>query len=97
MTKEDTLKRILAELPESLHSVINTYFPIIWTAGFDEGRKQLTHRKRIVQKKNQKVVQMWNSINEAASAFSVTPTSISKVLHKDYGHKTCAGFEWEFL
>jgi len=103
MTQEDSIKSIIEEMtkqrPMSKDLVIfvESYIIMAWGVGFDEGRKQQSHRKPIVQKKNGKIVKPWESVNLAAKAVGVAPTSISQVLNKRYGHKTCAGFEWEYL
>jgi hypothetical protein len=103
MTQEESIKSIIEEMkkqrPMSKDLVIfvEYYLQLIWTSGFDEGRKQLSHRKPIVQKKDGQIIQPWESVNLAARAVGVAPTSISQVLNKKYGHKTCAGFEWEYL
>jgi hypothetical protein len=96
MTKENVLKHILAEIPESSHPIINQYFPIIWTAGFDEGRKHKAHHhKKIIQKKDGHVIQTWPSITEAANNFGVTKQTISKAVNNKT--LTSCGFEWGFL
>jgi len=111
MTREDGLIRIINEInansipttpeytptPEHYMPVRNIiyYLEMAYGIGFDEGRRQISHRKPIAQLKNGKHLRIFTSVTEAAHTVKVDKSTIIKAAKKHI--QTCAGYEWEYV
>ena len=112
MTREDGLIRIINEInansipatptytptPEHYMPIRNIiyYLELAYGIGFDEGRRQVSHRKPVAQLKNGKHIRIFPSVAEAAHALCVDKSTIiksAKGLIKHSKH----GYEWVYV
>jgi len=87
-------QQVEIELTEHQIDIICDHLYLTFGAGFDEGRKQNSHAKPVVQSKNGKVIKTYNSVTEAAHALSVDKTSISKCVRGKTSN--CKGYKFTF-
>jgi hypothetical protein len=75
---------------------IENYFNYVYTIGFNHGRKQCAHGKRVAQIKDGKILREFESAVDAAFAVGVTKYSISKAASGRTTSKI-AGFNWKYV
>lgn len=101
MTQEEAANKIYNYLDEQnivfrgLKAIYLQVFAQLYAMGFDEGRQQTAHRKKVLQMdKFGNVIREYNSAMEAARAVDVDKTAISKAcLGKTNSVK---GFFWKY-
>lgn len=64
--------------------------------GYDDGLCQISHRKKIHQIKDGKVVATYDSITQAAKAINGDRGTISKIAIGRGSYKSHKGFEWKY-
>lgn len=93
MLDRGLLPRIQTEGQDKL---IRFYFGLIYAVGFDEGRKQYSHRKQVAKYTMEgKFVRIYPSITEAANAVRRNKTAVMKSAQGKTEH--CGGFKWKFI
>lgn len=94
--KENAIKAFEAYTPTPDHYIpfrfFDYYLTLAFSIGYNEGRKQTAHGKRVRQMLNGKEIKIWESQQDAANVMKVTKGSISKAVSKN---TKCAGYMWE--
>jgi len=109
MTQQEAIKRLLEDVkassiqntksytPTTEHYIpihlLEYYLNMSYAIGYDEGRKQVSHRKKIIQIKDGVEIREWESEVIAANAFGVTKHMINKAVTGKIKH--FRGFEWK--
>lgn len=82
------------EFTQEQVDLISTYFHYLYSIGFHEGRRQLSHRKEVVELNEAgEIIQTFPSSYEVENLLGVTKGAVGKSIK--YGHK-CKGriFSW---
>ena len=77
------------KLCESDWIVIYEHLKQMYAIGFDEGRKQTSHGKPVMQFKNNKFIQEFSDITSAAKSIKVHKSSICKAIKEN---RNCKGY-----
>jgi len=79
-------------IPSELQNIIKHHLLLMYGTGFDEGRKQNSHGKPVIQKLHGMEVKIHSNITDAAKKMGVHKSTISKAI---INKRLCKGFEWE--
>jgi hypothetical protein len=63
-------------------AVIGSYFYMLYAVGYDEGRKQLSHRRPVIVYKHGVIICEKDSVSDAARYAGITYTSVSNAIKK---------------
>lgn len=101
MDPEKVIESVLAIMVERGMLVQHSFWEakdlayMIYTAGFDEGRKQVSHRKRVIQfNTNGDRIEVHESASSAANKIGLTKYSISKAALGKIA--TAGGYIWRY-
>jgi hypothetical protein len=95
-------KEVISKIAKELQSIsditptdwltIKPYFEYVFGVGYDEGRAVHSHRKKVEQLKDGKVIGTFDSSYDAANSVGVDSSSIRNAVNGI--RKTCAGYNW---
>lgn len=98
MTAKD---RLIKELQSRSHlspfqlELVKQYMDWMFGIGYDEGKRQNSHGKRVAQIKDGVVINKFNTFQEAANAMKVNKSAIGKAVRGEM--RTCGGFKWRII
>jgi len=111
MNKEETINRILLEIrtksilptpdytPTIDHYVpirfVQFYLELAFTAGYDKGRFEIGHGKKVRQLLNGKEIKVWDSASAAARGMKYSRNTVANAIKHNY--KTEHKYNWEYI
>ena len=102
MTIKERRKQLYKEIQDQFDMspkewlTLKLYLDCMFGMGFDEGRKHLSHKVKVIQLKDGIKVEEFDSIADAARAVGVDIGSIGHILAGRKGSHTCKGFGWKY-
>jgi len=77
---------------------VEKYMNFVYTIGFNHGRKEPTHEKRVQKFLNGNLIEEYPSVSNAANIHRVNKSTISKAALGKFssGHKAI-GYEWYYV
>lgn len=78
------------------YNALKHYLAYAYTIGHEDGYCQISHRKKVHQIKNGKIVETFLSIAQAAKSVNGDPGTISSIINGTPGRYSHKGFQWKY-
>ncbi len=102
MTQENAIEKIVEsilleqeDISNEMLLLIIKYLSLMYSVGFDEGRRKVGHWKPVQQIMEGQVIKTWPSATDAAKAMGVYANTIAHAANGTL--KTCKGFKWKYV
>ena len=101
MNQEESCRKAISSILAQINplnstdrKVVFNHLKLIYGAGYDEGRKQRSHAKKVAMYKDGVYIKSFDDVTSAANSFHIHKSSISKAIKKG---RNCKGYTWRLL